>query len=656
MNNCELSCLVYKEDKEKLMNKRTYMYMFIGAVFAIFVAACTGDKEVETYPHAKVRPIAHDAVEITGGYWNKIRTRSRDVGIETLYQQFEKSRYIENFHICAEQRHEEHIGRMNNNEFFYKLMEAMGWYATESKTSAGLLKEASETVLPAQQPDGYLNTYYENPILKEKGEKRFVELNRCELYNFGHFTQAAIADYRASGNRELLDAAIRFADLIVYEFADPNNLPYKPYRGPVNKKYEHPNHELAMVELYRVTGGQRYLDFVMQTLTEYGYFGNEHFNEMWGHAVMENLLEAGAVDLYLETGDKRILKVVTNLWEDMHNYKMYITGGTGSVKGVEAYGKPYELPNATAYSETCAAIALFFWHHKMLMATGDAKYADEMERALFNNILAGYGFDGSSYFYLNPLEWHPDKKGGRGRRFEWHHCPCCPPNLHRLFASLDQYIYTSDASGIQVNLYTESSLEHKLPGGKTLSLIQRSAYPNDGKVIFKLDAPKKAKGNLKLRIPQWCDAPKITIDGNKVDVKIELGYAVLKQPWKTGKELILNLPMKPFVIKGNPKVKDQVGKIAIQRGPFIYCLEQADNSGVNFSKITFSENPKITSKFEPELMDGIVRLSVAAQGTKDIELKLIPYYAWANRDAGEMKVWLPTQKVDSNASDKNDKN
>ncbi|EMI58139.1 secreted protein containing DUF1680 [Rhodopirellula sallentina SM41] len=627
---------------------------FVIALCAASVEVRAGDSQVETYTHASVHPVAHDAVKLTDGFWYDIRARSRDVGIASLHRLFESKGYFENFRICADGRSEKHFRRMNCNEFIYKHMEAMAWYAPESKQVSGLLRDASATVLSAQQPDGYLNTYYENQLIKAKGEVRFAEENRCEFYNFGHFTQAAIADYRANGNRALLDAAIRFADLIVSEFADPNDLPYKLYQGPVNKKYEHPNHELALVELYRVTGDRRYLDFVMQTLTEYGYFGNEHFNEMWGHAVMENLLEAGAVDLYLETGDQRIWEVVSNLWDDMRERKMYVTGGTGSTNQGEAYGKPYELPNASAYSETCASIASVFWHHKMLLATGDAKYADEMERALFNNILAGYGLDGSSYFYQNPLAWHPDKNVRRGRRFQWHHCTCCPPNLHRLFASIDQYIYTSDESGIQVNLYANSTLEHKLPGGETLLLTQQSAFPLDGKVVLTLDAPGDAKGNLKLRIPNWCDAPEITIDGNPVDVEMEMGFAVLEQPWKMGRKLVLNLPMKPLVIMGNPKVKDQVGRIAIQRGPVIYCLEQVDNPGVDFSNIRVPESPRVTSKHEPELLGGVVRLSVAARDEgKDVNLKMIPYYAWANREAGEMLVWLPTPKMDGDGSASN---
>ncbi|MFG0287090.1 MAG: hypothetical protein ACF8CQ_02895 [Rhodopirellula sp. JB044] len=234
--------------------------------------------------------------------------------------------------------------------------------------------------------------------------------------------------------------------------------------------------------------------------------------------------------------------------------------------------------------------------------------------------------------------------------------------MHRLFASIDQYIYTSDDSAIQVNLYANSTLEHKLPGGETLLVTQQSAFPSDGKVVLTLDAPGDANGILKLRIPHWCDTPEIMIDGDRMDVETEMGFAVLEQPWRRGRKLVLNLPMKPVAIQGNLKVKDQVGRIAIQRGPVIYCLEQADNPGVNFSSIRVPESPRMTSKLETGLLGGVVRLSVAARDEgkscdegKDVNLKMIPYHAWANREAGEMMVWLPTPKMDGNGSATNDR-
>lgn len=628
-------------------------------VLAIFVSLCgplialpsraaEGDPS-ETYVHAKVLPVEHDAVQLTDGFWSTIRSRSRDVGVSTLLDHFEKNGHVENFRICAEQKHEKHHGGPNCNEFFYKQLEAMARYAPESGEISRRLEDVMRTVLSAQQPDGYLNTFYENPLVKENGRTRFAEMNRFEFYNFGHFAQAAIADYRASGRREMLDAAIRFADLIVDRFADPNDLPYKLYRGAVNQKYEHPNHELAFVELYRVTGDRRYLDFVTQTLTEYGYFDDEHFNEMWGHAVQENLLEAGAANLYLETGDSRIWEVVTRLWDDVRYRKMYITGGTGSSSRGEAYGKEYELPNATAYSETCAAIALTFWHHKMLLATGDAKYADEMERTLYNNVLAGYGLDGRSYFYQNPLDWDPDERKRGGRRFPWHGCPCCPPNLHRLFAMLDQYIYTQDDLGIQVNLYANTTLRHTFSDGRTITVTMETGVPFAETVTLTFEGDLSAAGTLKLRVPQWCDEPELTIDGAAQTAKRDGGFLVVDTPWRRGDELTLTLPMPARVIQGDSRVADQVDRIAIQRGPIVYCVEQADNPGLDLGSISLPKEPRIDLHPENDILGQMTRLTVAAKQVDeegcetDVEVEMIPYYAWANRELGRMMIWLPTK-------------
>lgn len=634
------------------------MKMIVAGCLFLLAPECTPASEympasearVNAYAFAKIKPVPHDAVAITGGFWGKVRDLSRHVGVPALLEQFEKHGHIENFRICAAQSGEKHHGGPNCNEFFYKHLEAMGWYAAESPKIAALHGQAARIVLSAQKPDGYLNTFYENPLKKRQGHGRFSPRNRFEFYNFGHFTQAAIAHWRSTGDKALLHGAIRFADLIVARFAAPNQLPYTLYRGIVNQKYEHPNHELALVELYRVTGDRRYLDLVKQTYVEYGYFGGEHFNEMWGHAVQENLLEAGAVDLYLETGDDKIWRIAARLWRDMFSRKMYITGGTGSTGRGEAYGKAHELPNATAYAETCAAIALTFWHHKMLLATGGGRFADEMDRTLYNNVLSGYGRDGITYFYRNPLAWNPLKKRHAGRRFPWHGCPCCPPNLHRLFASLDQYIYTHDGTGVQVNLYVDSSLTHRLPGGHKLKLTQRTDYPWSGRVELAMQADPGAQGRLRLRIPQWCGSPKVAIDGNNIQGAVEAGkgYLMLDRPWAQGKTVTLNLSMQARIVQGNPRVPDQVNRIAILRGPLVYCLEQPDNPGMDLDTILFSKTPGIKARFAPDVLGGVVRLWVSAGqvqadgAIKDVQVGLVPYHAWANREPGRMMVWLPT--------------
>ncbi len=605
------------------------------------------ESTLRAYPHAEQAPPALRAVEIGPGFWKTHIDRSREVGVLDYLRKFEAHGYIDNFRIAAEGREAKHHGGPNNNEFVYKLMEAMGRYAADSDKVAKALADLSAVVLAAQRPDGYLNTYYENPLVKRRGGKRFQPRNRFEFYNFGHFTQAAIAHYRATGDRKLLEAAVRFADLIVERFADPNHLPYDTYQGPVNKKYEHPNHELAMVDLWRVTGDRRYLDFVRQTLQEYEFFGPK-FNEIWGHAVQETLLYAGAADLYLETGARDLWRVVTRLWQDMHDRKMYIIGGVGSCGKGESYGKAYHLPNASAYCETCAAISLVFWNHKMLLATGDPAYADAMERSLYNNVLSGISLAGTEYFYRNPLAWDPAGPARAGRRQPWFGCSCCPPNVHRLFASLRRYIYTRDDAGIQVNLYTGSTLRHTLPGGGRLALAQRTDYPWTGDVAVRFGLDRPARFTLSLRIPGWCDGATARVNGKAVEAEPEPGrYLRIDRRWTDGDTVALHLPMGPRVVMGNPRVADQVGRLALARGPVVYCLEQIDNPGADLDRTLVPKDVQLTARREPDLLGGVVTLTGRAGalradgGRETAAIKAIPYYAWANREPAKMRVWLP---------------
>ncbi|MHC4402687.1 MAG: glycoside hydrolase family 127 protein [Planctomycetota bacterium] len=596
------------------------------------------------YAHAQLRPFAWRDVAVTGGFWKSIRDRSRDVGVPDYLRKLEEHGYVDNFRYVAQDLAHEHHGGPNNNEFVYKHLEALGYYAAESDALAELHRGLARTILAAQQPDGYLNTFFENERLKRKGRKRFQPLNRFELYNFGHFAQAAVAHYDSTGNRHLLDGAVRFANLLVERFADPNDLPYTTYRGPVNQKYEHPNHELAMVDLWRVTGNRRYLDFVRQTLDEYEFFGPK-FNEIWGHAVQETLLCAGAADLYLETGDPEVWKVVCRLWNDVHDRKRYIIGGVGSSGRGESYGGAFELPNDTAYCETCAAISLVFWNHKMLLATGETKYADEMERSLYNNVPSGYSLSGTAYFYQNPLRFDPQKPGRSGRRSEWFACSCCPPNVHRLLASLNRYVYTHNADGIQVSLYVGSRLRHVLPGGQSLLLTQTTGYPWEEKVEIGIGLDERARFTLSLRVPAWCEGARASVNGQPVGASASPGYLTVDRAWEDGDSVVLRLPMPGRTVPGDPRVKDQLGRLAVMRGPLVYCLESHDNPHADLDAIVVPEAIRWNSRFEPRLLGGVVTLSGRATARRPgrepekIPVKAIPYYAWANREPCKMTVW-----------------
>jgi len=598
------------------------------------------------YRHAAQRPCGFREVRLGPGFWKGRIERSRSVGVLDYLAKFEKHGYIDNFRIVAEGREAKHHGGPNNNEFVYKLMEAMACYAADSEAVAKALSDLSQTVLSAQRPDGYLNTFYENPRVVRRGGKRFQPRNRFEFYNFGHFTQAAIAHYRTTGDRRLLQAAIRFADLIVRRFADPHDLPYDTYQGPVNKKYEHPNHELALVALWRVTGEERYRDFVRQTLEEYEFFGPK-FSDIWGHAVQETLLYAGATDLYLETGEADLWRVVTRLWKDMHERKRYVIGGVGSSGRGESYGKAYELPNATAYCETCAAISLVFWNHKMLLATGDPAYADAMERSLYNNVLAGISLGGTAYFYTNPLAWDPAKPKRAGRRRPWFGCSCCPPNVHRLFASLHNYLYTWDEDGVQVNLFAGSTLRHRLAGGARLTLRQETAYPWKGDVRLAVGLDRPAAFVLRLRIPAWAEGATATVNGKAVRAPARPGtYLDIERRWRDGDAVTLHLPLEPRILRGDDRVADQAGRLALLRGPVVYCLEQLDVPGADVGALRVPPDVALTARHEPNLLGGVVTLRGEAEapeadgGSKRVPFTAIPYYAWANRDPAKMAVWL----------------
>jgi DUF1680 family protein len=611
----------------------------------------TNEPAAKPYPFATLRPIGFEKVKIADGFLGRIRDRSRDVGTTDYLKKFEEKDYINYFRWVNANPPQRQTYGPNNNEFVYKHLEAMGIYAAESQRIAQLHKDLSATIRAAQADDGYLNTFYQNPVNVEAGKKRFQAENRFEFYNFGHYTQAAIAHYRATGDRTLLDSAIRFADLIVANFADPNDLPYRKWKAVVNQKYEHPNHELAMVDLYRQTGNRRYLDFARQTYEEYEFFGPK-FKEIWGHAVQETLLYAGAVDLYLETGAKDVRAAVDRLWRDMHDRKRLITGGVGSQRAGESYGAAYYLPHENCYQETCAGIALFFWNHKMLLATGDLLYVDEMERSLYNNILCGISLDGTHYFYPQPLRFDP-KPGQQGRgsyaRPAFLSCSCCPPNLHRLFASIGDYIYTRTDDRVQVNLYVNSTLRQTI-GNQMLILTQQSDYPHGGVVKVMIGGALNLSATIAMRIPGWAENATVSINGQPQPEPTPGQYIELQRHWNAGDVIDIDLGLAPRIIRPHPKVDAQRGRLALMVGPMVYCLEQVDNPGIALRHINVAGNVEPELHFEKGLLGGVNVLTFPATEWKDsqnpqvVSVRAIPYYVWANRESGYMNVWLATDK------------
>jgi uncharacterized protein len=534
--------------------------------------------------------------------------------------------------------------------------------------------EAIALLSGAQQDDGYLNVYF----TVVKPGQRFTDLRDAhELYCAGHLIEAGVAHHEATGKTTLLDIVRRYADLIDREFG-PGGSCEGGYDG-------HEEIELALVKLYRATGERRYLDLALRLVdnrgtqpyyfdaererrgTE-GYFGTflqdrvrrvdwyRQYNqthlpvreqtETVGHAVRAMYLYTAMADLAAETGDATLTAACERLWDDMVGTKLYVTGGLGALHEIEGFGPAYHLPDRDGYAETCAAIGLVMWAQRMTLLTGEAKYADVLERALYNGVLSGISADGTRYFYGNPLA-----SDGSVERSEWFGCACCPPNLARLLASLEHYIYATDPTGLTVNLYIAGSarLEH---GGQTVRLTQATDYPWDGRVRLTLEADHDTDLTLKLRLPEWSEGATLAIDGTEVDTTTEDGYLHLARIWAPGTVIDLDLGMAPKRVRANQKVAAVLGKVALQNGPIVYCAEGIDNAGavpalairpdaeLRVEHDSSSKLDIITVEGVCERQSGDALYSTDAPKAEPASIRAVPYFSWANRGKSTMAVWL----------------
>lgn len=637
-----------------------------------------------SYAYATLKPVPLFSVKLTDNFWKPRIDTSIEKGWFDLEAKFDKEGHFEPFRIIIEKRGVPSNKRPNNDEFVFKWMEAGGLYAGYQDCGPSCariradLDKAIDMVLAIRKPDGYINTYFANPNAVPFpstprpgpaspnappvtfGTQPFNPEGRYEFYNFGHMTQGAIALYRATGEQRYLNAAIKMADLMLSRFAAPNRLPYRLNRGSISQRTEHPNIEMALVELYRVTGDKRYLNFSRQFLDEYNYWSRWQID---GHAVMESLLNAGAVDLYLETGDKGQFATPTRLWEDMVKGRMYITGGIGSRRDGEAFGDKYELPNE-AYAETCAQISAFFWSHRMLLATGEARYADLMERLMYNSVMSGLSLSGTEYFYRNVLvadgkpPQGPDQR--LGPRQPWFTTPCCPPNVARFLASLADYFYATAPNGVAVNLYGASTA--KIPiGGQTVRITQNTRYPWDGRISITVTPEKPAQFVLQLRVPGWAqgqpvpsdlyrymnaaaEAVNVSINGQPYTGKPDKGFLAISREWKSGDVIELNMAMPVRRVLAHESVLNLRGQVALERGPIVYCVEGVDHGGTALN-LVLSDDSVLQPEFSASLLGGVTVLrgpALAAEGAgaRRVTLTAIPYAVWDNRGWTEMKVWL----------------
>jgi DUF1680 family protein len=525
-----------------------------------------------------------------------------------------------------------------------------------------------------QEPSGYLNTYY---VAEHKPERMLPKTQTTghELYNLGHMLQAAIAWYRATGDPTLLNAGIRFVD----DFLIPNYGP-GPNQTPIVAG--HPEIEMSLIELYRTTGNRKYVDlagYILQgddriPLTPqqitYMYCGIPFTSRtrLEGHAVRAMYACCGATDYYLETGDRAYLKTLTALWEDLAQHQLYFTGGVGARGEGEAFGAPYELPNARAYGESCAAIGNMMWNWRMLAAAGEARFTDVIERSLYNGINSGMSLDGKTYCYRNPLAFDPsgdsrDRHTPDGKiRNPWYDTTCCPPNIERTLASLPGYFYSTSADGVYVHLYDNSQMNWHLVDGTRIKITQKTRYPWEGDIRLTIAPERPTEFVVYVRIPGWTTTNTVKVNGELVKGAAAGQYLPIRRHWSGEEKIDLTFDMTPRLVKANPAVMEDTGKVAFQRGPVVYCMEsldQNDRSQAGLADFSVQLDGKTKAAWDPSLLDGVVVLehpgTVARQPEKSLylsasaeappavtaTLRFIPYYAWANRGPAGMQVWIP---------------
>jgi DUF1680 family protein len=623
-------------------------------------------------PYAKLRNVPVHAVTIESGFWTPRREVNVNTSIPSMQKLLEANGRMDNFRRLSGGSTAEQRGPVYSDSDVYKWLEAVGFVlqSGDDKNLRIAAEKIIQEISAAQQGDGYLNTYYVPPRAAYRMEPK-VQKSGHELYCIGHLLQGAIAYYRATGQQQLLDVGLRFV----------NNFLLTSYGPEAGKKplfSGHPEMELALVELYRITGDKRHLDLAGYLLVgdsriafkpeDYVY----HFcgipftsrKKLEGHAVRAMYACCGAADYYLETGDAAHWNTLNVLWKDLVGAQMYVTGGVGARSDGEAFGDPYELPNATAYGESCAAIGNMMWNWRMLAATGEAKYTDVIERALYNGINSGMSLRGTLYCYRNPLAFDPST--GDKIRNDWYDTTCCPPNLERTFASLPGYFYSTSKDGIYAHLYHNSTLDWRLEDGIALKVRQQTDYPQSGSVSFTVSPAQPSEFTFYLRIPSWAEKFSVKVNGQPLGEAKAGEYFPVRRLWSAGDTIQLDLDMNPQVLEANSQVVENTGRTAVQRGPLVYCLEQLDQpAGTDLRRVALDlagqSAAQFRAEFEKELLGGVevlkhegllyddvperkglyYRRGARRSKAQPVSLKFIPYYAWANRVPTPMQVWTP---------------
>ncbi len=655
----------------------------IGSFFMMLifiVLSSSGGNLQKDYP---IRPVAFTQVRVHDAFWAPRLETNRTVTVPFAMEKNEETGRVDNFRKAAGLIKGSHQGKRYNDSDVFKVMEGAS-YTLMLHPNLQLERELDDLIIiigMAQEPDGYLFTTRtidpKNPAAGA-GQERWSNLRVShELYNVGHMYEAAVAHYLATGERKFLNIAIKNADLLVRTF------------GP-GKRRAFPGHqeiEIGLSKLYRVTGNRAYLDLAKFFLDERGrYFGGERHDpkdpfavydadeymqnhrpvveqvEAVGHAVRAMYMYAGMADVAALGGYPDYIKAIDRLWDNVVGKKMYLTGGVGARDTSEAFGSAYELPNASAYTETCAAIGNALWQQRLFLLHGDAKYVDVLERVMYNGLISGVSLDGMSFFYQNPLE-----SAGRYARSAWFEVACCPPNITRFLPSVPGYVYAIKDDVVYVNLFIGNTATIDLKGQK-IGLRQETRYPWDGTVKITVEPEKSAEFSVYVRIPGWAqnrpvpsdlymfldkndEKPTLKVNGSVMAFNIDKGYARVKRVWRKGDEIEVVLPMPVRRVATHGAVKDDVGKVALERGPILFCAEGLDNGG-RVLNLAIPDGAKFSAEFRPDLLKGMVVLkgkALAAMksadgktiSTKEQDFLAIPYYAWANRGASEMEVWFP---------------
>jgi len=649
------------------------------AALGLFAAAAAAGTASRDYP---VKPVPFTAVHFTDAFWLPRIETNRTVSVPFAFEKCEETKRVYHFERAAAVLRGEPLadkappGYPFDDTDLYKVIEGAAYTLSvrpDPKLEAyldGLIAK----IAAAQEKDGYLYTTRtidpENPH-RWAGKRRWEleKVDSHELYNLGHLYEAAVAHYQATGKRTLLDVALRTADLLDRTF------------GP-GKQSIWPGHqitEMGLVKLYRVTGDARYLGLARFMLDARGPDGSEGAgrtynqshgkvvdqDEAVGHAVRATYMYSGMADVAALTGEQGYVDALERIWHDVVGRKLYLTGGIGATSSGEAFGLAFELPNMSAYNETCAAIGNDYWNHRLFLLHADAKYVDVMERTLYNGLLSGVSLDGKSFFYPNPLE-----SAGQHQRSPWFGVACCPGNMTRFLASVPGYVYAQQGDALYVNLFVASTAEVKMDGGRTVKLVQETRYPWDGAVRITVTPKQNARYTLNVRVPGWArneavpselyrfadrseEPVTLRVNGRDVPLVVAKGYARIEREWKPGDVVELGLPMPIRRVVAHPSVEADEGRVALQRGPIVFAAEWPDNPGGRVRNLLLGDDVSLTTEFRPDLLGGVqvvkgsaVALAYDDQGQvnrRQQDFLAIPYYAWANRGPGEMAVWIPNR-------------